>query len=271
MTIRSILCAYSGDAAKGSGLRHAIRLAVHHEARLTGVLRHGVPLVQERFAPRIPAALLSELQAADEKHIEEIAARFRSMVEAENLADRSEFLEINPQRDGPLSEFAHAYDLIVTGVHSDAANESHLSANPDVLALKSGRPVLVVPDGYDAGALADRALVAWDGKRSATRAIGDAMSILAEKSHVTLLSVGNTPRGTDRMVANMRLHGVTVDARNVDARGGIAASILREASSDDARLIVIGAFEHSKFAHDLFGGVSTDVISRARVPVLMAH
>lgn len=41
MQIKSILCAYSGDAAQGSGLRHAITLARHHGAHLTGVLRHG--------------------------------------------------------------------------------------------------------------------------------------------------------------------------------------------------------------------------------------
>ncbi|MEM9341967.1 MAG: universal stress protein [Pseudomonadota bacterium] len=271
MKVRSILCAFSGDAAQGSGLRHAVRLARHHDAHLTGVVRHGVPALEQRFAPRIRSALLTELRSADAAHIAEIAERFQTMVAAEGLGDQAEFLEIEPAKDGPLSEFAHAFDLIVTGVHSDAANEAHLSANPDILALKSGRPVLVVPDAYDSDALADRALVAWDGKRSATRAIGDAMAILAEKSHVTLLSVGKTPRGTDRMVDNMRRHGVTVEARTVDAGNGIAASILRGAASDGARLIVTGAFEHSKFSHDLFGGVSTDVIARTDVPVLMAH
>lgn len=271
MTVKSILCAYSGDLTKGSGLRHAIRLATHHGAHLTGVLRHGSSYLADRYAPRLPDTILTHIKESDAKLIEDVTQRFANATAEAGMAERAEFVELDPTHDGPLSEFAHAFDLVVTGVHSEAANEAHLSAHPDILALKSGRPVLVVPDGYEAEELADRALVAWDGRRSATRAIGDAMSILAEKSHVTLLSVGSTPRGTDRMVANMQRHGIKVDARTVERSGSIAAMILSNAQSDDAKLIVTGAFEHSKFAHDLFGGVTTDIIANANVPVFMAH
>jgi len=271
MQIKSILCAYSGDAARGSGLRHAVKLAQHHDAHLTGVLRHGASMLEGRFGAHMPRKLLDQLHEADTAHIKEIADRFRAAADAGGLGERATFVEIDPTNDGPLSAFAHAFDLIVTGVHTDAANEAHLAANPDMLALKSGRPVLIVPDGYKAEGLSDRALVAWDGKRSAARALGDAMDILAEKSHVTLLSIGGTPRGTDRMVANMERHGITVDARSVDRQGSIANTILGEAKSDGAKLIVMGAFEHSKFAHDLFGGVTTDVIAKTDVPVFMAH
>ncbi|MEM6489297.1 MAG: universal stress protein [Pseudomonadota bacterium] len=271
MQIKSILCAYSGDAARGSGLRHAIKLAKHHGAHLTGVLRHGRSMLQRRYARHVPAALLGQLEENDARQINEIAERFRTATEAAGLSERSEFVEIDPDRDGALSAFAHAFDIIVTGVHTEASDESHLAAHPDLLALRSGRPVLLAPDGYVSEGLADRALVAWDGKRSATRALADAMTILAEKSHVTLLSVGETPRGTDRMLTNMQRHGITVDARTVASKGSVAESILAEAEADGAKLIVMGAFEHSKFAHDLFGGVTTDVIATATVPVFMAH
>ncbi|MEM9435296.1 MAG: universal stress protein [Pseudomonadota bacterium] len=270
MQIKSVLCAYSGDAARGSGLRHAIKVAIQNQAHLTGVLRHGRPVIEAKYAPHVPKVLLKQLHEADENHIAEIAERFRSAAAAAGLSG-SEFVEINPAKDGPLSAFAHAFDLVVTGVQSQAADEAHLAASPDILALKSGRPVLVVPDGYEAEGLADRALVAWDGKRSAARALGDAMGILAEKSHVTLLSVGSTPRGTDRVLTNMARHGVTVDARTVARNKSIAETILSEANTDGAKLIVMGAFEHSKFAHDLFGGVTTDVIAKTAVPIFLAH
>lgn len=271
MQIKSILCAFSGEDARGAGLRHAVALAHHHGAHLTGVLRHGRSMLEDRYAAHVPQGLLGQLRAADAAHIKEIASRFEAAAEAGGLSGASEFVELDPVRDGPLSAFAHTFDLIVTSVHSDAANEAHLAAHPDMLALKSGRPLLVVPDGYEASGLADRALVAWDGKRSAARALGDAMRILAEKSHVTLLSVGGTPHGTDRMLVNMKRHGITADARTIARHGSIAATILSEAQADWAKLIVMGAFEHSKFAHDLFGGVTTDVMAKTTVPVFMAH
>lgn len=271
MSFKSILCAYSGDEARGAGLRHAVKLALHHNAHLTGVLRHGTSMLEGRFGAHMPRALLDQLRETDARLIQEIADRFAAAAEAGGLAGRADFVEVDVARDGPLSAFANAFDLVVTGVHTEAANEAHLAAHPDVLALKSGRPVLVVPDGYEAGGLADRALVAWDGKRSAARALGDAMDILSEKSHVTLLSVGTTPRGTERMVANMERHGISVEARSEDRQGSVADTILSEAQAVGAKLIVMGAFEHSKFAHDLFGGVTTDVIAKTSVPVFMAH
>lgn len=271
MPIKSILCAYSGDAARGSGLNHAIKLARHHNAHLTGVLKFGPSALEERYAARVPKALLTQIREADAAHIAEIAACFHAVAEAGGLGDRAEFVEIDRVRQGPLSAFAHAFDLIVTGVQSEAVNEAHLAAHPDLLALRSGRPVIVVPDGYQAEGLADRAVVAWDGKRAATRALGDATGILAEKSHVTLLSVGEPPHGTEGILSNMRRHGIAVDARVVERQGSTAQTILAEAQRDAAKLIVMGAFEHSKFSHDLFGGVTTDVIGATTVPVFMAH
>jgi nucleotide-binding universal stress UspA family protein len=97
------------------------------------------------------------------------------------------------------------------------------------------------------------------------------MDVLAEKSQVTLLSVGETPRGTDRMVENMKRHGIVADARTPPREGSIAQSLLSAAEADGARLMVMGAFEHAKFAHDMFGGVTTDVIAKARLPVFLAH
>ncbi|MEM6637371.1 MAG: universal stress protein [Pseudomonadota bacterium] len=271
MPIKSILCAYSGDAARGSGLRHAVQLAQHHKAHLTGVLRHGISRMEERYYARLPSRLKDELKAADAALIADVAERFNAVVKSAGLADKADFVEVDPAADGPLSAFAYAYDLVVTGMPTANEREAHLAANPDALALKSGRPVLVVPDSYDAGGLADRALVAWDGKRSAARALGDAMEILAEKSNVTLFSVGGEPPGTARMVDNMRLHGIKVAARTVGRKGSIAKAILAEAEANDVKLIVMGAFEHSKFAHDLFGGVTTDVMAQSKVPVFLAH
>ena len=271
MQCKSILCAYSGDLAQGGGLRHAVALARHHGAYLTGVVSHGTSVLESRYSSQIPDSFKDELRAADEARIASVAERFATAVEQAGMSDRAEFIEIDPVSDGPLSAFAHAFDLIVTGVHSEAANEAHLSAHPDVIALKSGRPVLVVPDGCQVDVLADRAIAAWDGKRASARALGDAMSVFAEWAHVTLLSVGASPRGTDRMVQNIDRRGVKAAARSVARTGSVAETILAEARRDGAKLIVMGAFEHSKFSHDLFGGVTTEVIARAKVPILMAH
>ncbi|MEM1372763.1 MAG: universal stress protein [Pseudomonadota bacterium] len=271
MAWKSILCAYSGDAARGSGLRHAVRVAKHHDAHLTGVLLHGSSLMQERLQPRLPQDLIDQLQGAERKHIADIGDRFRAAAAAGGLEGKAEFVEITPAEDGSLAEFAHAYDLVVMGNHSVEAHDAHLSPYPDLVALRSGRPVMVVPDDYAGEGLAERAIVAWDGSRAATRALSDTIGVLADKKGVKLVGVGKTPRGTDRLLMNLGRHGVTATFEVASKRGSIAETLLKAAADFDARLLVLGAFEHSKFSHDLFGGVTTQVIAKAKIPVLMAH
>lgn len=272
MSLRNILAAYSGQATRGAALRHAVKLAQHHNAYITGVLRHGRPLLERRFARHIPDHLFASLHAADAKRIAEIAARFEDITTQSGLAGRAEFIDLTPDQGQNLPEFARSFDLVVTGTPTDDADEAHLASQPDLIALQSGRPVLVVPDGFDAPGLADHALVAWDGKRSAARALGDAMPGLETKARVTVLCVGDAPvAGADQLLTNLTRHGIKAELRIAPRRGAIADTILSVAVESAARLIVMGAFEHSKFAHDIFGGVTTDVIRDTPVPVFMSH
>lgn len=272
MSIRNILCAYSGESAQSSGLRHAIRLARHHDAWLTGVVPHGRPFLESRFAGQVSAEVLRALAEADDRLIAEIRDRFETITEAAGLAGRAEFLELDTVAGAAVEEFARAFDLVVTGVHTDVASAGHLSAHPDQIALGSGRPVLVVPDGYDSDGLADHAIVAWDGKRSAARALGDAMPFLEEKARVTILTVSSSPiPGVDRILTSLERHGIAADHLNRTKNRTVAHTLLETAREIGARLIVMGAFEHSKFHHDLLGGVTTDVMRDAHVPVFMSH
>lgn len=272
MSIKSILSAYSGDASKGSGLRHAIRLSKHHDAWLTGVLRNGQSDLERTLRGTVPKSFLKTFFEAEQARNAEIAERFRTIASQAGLSDRSDFVELDAQEGLSLSDFARSFDLVVTGVHSRNENEAHLSANPDLIALRSGRPVLVVPNGYETEGLADHALVAWDGKRSSARALGDAMIGLEDKAKVTLLTVGSQKApGTEFLLRNLERHGIDAEFALKTRKGSIAETILSTAQDVSAELVVMGAFEHSKFSHDVFGGVTTDVIGKTEVPVFMSH
>ncbi|MFK7854720.1 MAG: universal stress protein [Granulosicoccus sp.] len=272
MSIRSILSAYSGDASKGSGLRHALRLAKHHDAWLTGVLRHHQSNLERTLVGSVPKSLLKTFFEAEQLRFEEISERFRTITTAAGFADRCDFVNLDTEKGTSLSEFARSFDLIVTGAHSQYQSEAHMSVNPDLIALRSGRPVLVVPDEYHAEGLAEHALVAWDGKRSSARAIGDAMTGLEDKAKVTLLTVGVKPvRGTDYLLRNLERHGIDAHILLQPRQASIAETILSAAQDVSAKLVVMGAYEHSKFREDVFGGVTTDVIRKAEVPVFISH
>ncbi|WP_319413164.1 universal stress protein [uncultured Cohaesibacter sp.] len=276
MTIKSILCAYSGEQAQGSGLDHAIKLAKHHDAWLTGILRHGRSRMDRRIATIVSKDVHQALHTAEEARVAEVMRRFDEKIRAHGLSDRSDYIDLMPSEGFTLPEIARTYDLIVTGHHSDDEDDEFMAAHPDVIALQSGRPVLVVPDGYAAKGLADHALVAWDGKRSAARAIGDAMHILEGKAKVTILTVGDAHRVDNHpgggILSLLKRHDIEAEHLHRKGAGQSIAQVIEDTAEEiGAKLIVMGAFEHSKFAHDLFGGVTTEIIKTVGVPVFMAH
>jgi len=275
MSLKSILCAYSGETADGSELRHALRLAKHHDSYLTGVLRHGRAPMETRYQGMIPRDLMEQLRGAERDHIAEIERKFTKTMEKSGMTDRSEFIDLEPEDGLRLSELARYYDLIVTGTQGSAQTDAHMAANPESIALNSGRPVLIVPEGYEAEGLSRHAMIAWDGKKSAARALGDAMQTLEGKPKVTVLTIGNTspdvvPGGG--IMALLERHGVhAVSLHMPRDRRGVARTIDEAAQKVGAELLVMGAFEHSKFSQDLFGGVTHEILKSARIPVLMSH
>ncbi|WP_166416780.1 universal stress protein [Cochlodiniinecator piscidefendens] len=273
MSIKSILCAYSGDPSKGSGLRHAGRLAKRHGAHLTGVAkRGGIGFLHRQLPAHLPGQVIAQLDANGQKTMADTKARFLEMAVEEGLGDRAEFVELDPKANGPIASFARTFDLVVIGHHLGAVYEDDYASNPDLIALRSGRPVLVVPERHEVpeSSVAD-VLVAWDGKRAATCAVAAAMPILKQGAKVALLSVSRTPRNTDWLVQTLSKHRVVATAVTVDQNGSVAETVLAYSKSKEVNLIVMGAFEHSKFSHDIVGGATTDVLRETQVPVLLAH
>ncbi len=47
--------------------------------------------------------------------------------------------------------------------------------------------------------------------------------------------------------------------------------MLEIAEASGAGLLIMGAYEHSRFGEALLGGVTRDVLRQSRIPVLVAH
>jgi nucleotide-binding universal stress UspA family protein len=162
------------------------------------------------------------------------------------------------------------------GRWDDSVGPMNFAPSPSVVALQSGRPVVITPPGPSQRPFGDGAVLAWDGKRASARALADAMPLLTPGAPVTVLSIGADEahlRGPGRdPVEQLRRHGFDARFRLKPAgREGIAATLLGEVEALGAGVLVMGAYEHSKFGEDLIGGVTATILAEARVPVLMAH
>lgn len=274
MSIKNILIAHSGSAGFPSSVKHAAKIAAKHDAWLTCVYGNASSYFEHVLG--LTEDLLDKLGSARNEKIAAARDLFQQAAAEAGLAERSRFIMPNEIGKMNLPELARNFDFVVTGYHSNLPTDEFRVVSPDMISLQSGRPVLVVPNGYSTDQLASHALVAWDGKRSAARALNDAMTILEEKPRrVTILSVGSSfpkmPEGAD-ILTHLKRHNV--DAEHVirpKSKGGIAEVIQETARELDAKLIVMGAYEHSKFSQDLFGGVTHKVTRTSKVPVFMSH
>lgn len=274
MRIKNILIAHTGSAAYQSSLKYAVKIAVKHEAWLTGLYGNTNSYFDQVLD--LTEDLTMKLKSVRQDRIEIAKTLFDTETSAAGITSRSRFFL--PEDVGKLSpsEVARHFDFVVTGFHPNRPADEFRAVSPDIIALQSGRPVLIVPEGYVAESLADHVLVAWDGKRAAARALNDAMSVLEEKPRkVSVVTVGNLLRDMPEAISistHLGRHGVDAEFISVPDTGhDIAKAIQKTAEEVGAKLIVMGAYEHSKFSQDIFGGVTHDVVRSSSVPVFMSH
>src|SRR5438477_342642 len=80
---------------------------------------------------------------------------------------------------------------------------------------RRGRPVLGIPIANVPAKLGGSVLVAWDGGRAASRAMNDALPLLAGADAVTVLAIGPdgpARRQAEAATAHLRRHGVAATA-----------------------------------------------------------
>ena len=172
-----------------------------------------------------------------------------------------------------------ACDLLVVG-HADAAaavdgKARHL--HEDAM-LHAGRPVLIVPRAGQFDSVGQRVVVAWDGSREAALAVRGALPLLRRAAQVTLVSL---PAGSDPEAAGrwcipqatlwLRRHGTEVQALCGHAEGRIADALVAQAREQQADLVVMGGYGHSRARERAVGGVTREMLAQAGVAVLMAH
>jgi len=99
-----------------------------------------------------------------------------------------------------------------------------------VALVDHGLPVLAVPRGVRSLDPADEALILWDGSKSAGRALGAALPLLATAGRVTILEIddGSLRRPGSEAVALLSRHGIAAHLRHDLAFGEKAGLLLLE-------------------------------------------
>jgi nucleotide-binding universal stress UspA family protein len=173
--------------------------------------------------------------------------------------------------------FIHCVDLIVAPAPGGASRDVVRRGALDRALLESGAPMLILPPEWTGGAVGDNIVIAWNGAREALRAVHDAMPFLEKAKKVTVFCFSSRPsdlRASAMMlVRHLDAHGVSAHVSDWTNTGDLTAieALFASLDTQDADVIVAGAFGHSRLYEGLFGGVSLDLIRQQSLPVLMSH
>jgi nucleotide-binding universal stress UspA family protein len=237
--------------------RLAAALAVSLRAHLLGV-----------FAPaRTEAeAELARIGAQHEATL--LGETFRQRAQRDGVPSSDCRIDYRVAHD-PLVELARCSDLVVLSQDDTGLVQRVL--------MRGGCPLLVAPRGEAPATVGQRIMIAWDGLREASRAVRDALPLLAhaQQVHVVALEPQEGPQMSRRHLndvrAWLRRHRIETQLHWDVVRADVGDELLLRATRFEADLIVMGGYGHLPAVEAIFGGVTRKVLSSAPVPVLVSH
>lgn len=276
--VRSVLVALTkefGSDESSSATGYGLSLAQGAGAHLTVQAASQRLHLRNQDVNRMIGGLVGGANARLRSLAEEAARRARDEARAAGVAATVHAPHLSyPALLASCQRLAHVHDITVIDAEPEAIHPDRdlLQA----LLVNSGRPLLVVPQGFQAFR-ARRILVAWDGSGRAARAVHDALPFLraAEGARIVTVTGEKELPGAgmgDDLAAHLARHGVAPEVRGIAAPGGDVAQALREeAERFGADMIVMGGFVHSRLRELIFGGVTQALLGQGPVPLLMAH
>lgn len=274
MTLCDILVLLDQFAHSAVRLDVAADLAARHGARLIGL--------RVEVYPHVPSAIRSAIvKGALETHAEavqadtaRIEAGFRDATARRKV--RAEWWVVREGGIARVREFARYANLTVIGQAAPDAEEEFSGAELiHDLVLGSGRPVLVVPYRPMAHHVGQRIAIAWNGSREASRAVADAMPLLAHADGVgVILAAGDRGSTADLITGHLERNGVAAEMLPVSAHAhdhDAGVALLTEVDRFRADLLVMGAYGRSRVREVVLGGATRHVLHHLPIPALMSH
>ena len=283
MSIAKILVPVNGTAQDVIAIATAIRAAKPFNAHVSAVFVHptpaealfpiGIPLTGEAMQAVIDGQ--TEFMKAAAKAARAILRRV-CVGERVELVDVPELREAVTcsfrERTGPfatmIAELASLSDLVVFGQpsHSSQTHEAILE-----VLLNAQRPVLLASQAP--ARLFHRVAVGWDGGQCAANATFAAMPYLERAQYVEVISIDHGQSNDLQDVKDyLKLHSISCLTRNLRAdHQPIHETLMTRVDASHADTLVIGGYGHSRVRETFFGGVTIEMLLRARMPVFLMH
>ncbi len=266
MSMKEILVHLDNTDRCQTRLDVAISLTLAHQAHLTGVYATPPPYYAVNWVDPPPEVVESE-------------SRFKQMASSAGIAADwicSDALgQVTSVSDRMILQ-AYYSDLVIVGQSDPAVgtlrNPSDL---PEQLALRAGRPVLVIPRFGEFKTVGYRVMLAWRGGKASSRALNDAIHFLEEAQKVNLLMVNpgeNFEAHAASLCEYLAHHGVIASLDRLSVEDVHAGDVLLNQACDlGIDLVVLGVVAHRRLGKTGLGSVGKHFLEHMTLPVLMSR
>jgi len=169
-------------------------------------------------------------------------------------------------------------DLVVLPRPYGSGDETSAEAVVEAALFEGQAPVLVLPDSGLGNTLGKRIVVAWNQSDEALSAVRRALPMLIAADLVNILVIDPPTQGPERsdpgglLTQMLARHGVRAEVSVIAKTMPRVSDVLnRHIRDQDADMLVMGAYGHSRLREAILGGATRNMLHIAEVPVFMAH
>lgn len=277
MAIKDILALIDLNRADSPTAAAAIDLAGRFDAHLTGVALAVDPMVPAMVTAPVPVEFAEQARNEAIEAARTAASGFAEKAAAAGIGAQTRVLEVlmGGAPEAFLSQ-CRLTDLIVIGQDDPDQPEPLRDLVLEAALMEGGAPLLVVPYIAKPPLKFDRVMIAWDGSKTAARAVRLALPMLGLVKRFGVVIVGEAlaqPGEPGADVATwLARHGMAVDIERIRApETSVADALLNHAADHAYDMIVMGGYGHSRMREFIFGGATRDILANMTLPVVMVH
>lgn len=268
--MKNVLVLIHDDPGQEARLQVALDLARLLDGHLTCLdLTYIPPIIGGGFYE--DAYAMADLMTQEVGRESANKRRIEARLAAEDV--RWDWREASGDAASSLRKAADWADVIVINRHLDDATVIDMRRTAADLIVRSGKPVLAVPQDCRRFAGA-RPLIAWDGSDASVAALRAAVPLLAKAEEALLIEEddGSVASSVEDAATYLSRHAVHPQIRRETCRRGEAGErLLAHLRGGGFDYLVMGGFGHRRFVEALFGGVTRTMLSESPVPVLLAR
>lgn len=264
------------DAASETSITNAIAVSRLLDAELNALaLEVDIPQVSNALSRALLD--LPEMIKDARKLSAQRGAELLSLAEAKGTA-ASIAVTTAASRSAPAllsetaGELARYFDMALIGLEPENAGTRQVAEG---VIFGSGRPTILMPSTSMIDKL-ERIAIAWDGSRVASRAVADAWRLMERASEVVIVTVTDEKplkdeRAGEQLAAGLRDSGLKASFRTIRSEKGPIGATLQAYAAENADILVMGGYGHSRLRDFVLGGATEGVLSDLKLPVMLSH